>query len=574
MSNTATQQPHQVDAALAHVLVSQEGMTADNVANLTEQAHTMGMGLDRYLVVQGSHPLERIGELLASHHHMPYVALTSLELPNPDVANLLPDEFLHIKQILPIALENGRLKAVTLQPDAPGLSDEITYLSGLRPELCITTPMEWDDYHQAQRENSVMGISLMDTHSQEQTYLQLTNDIINQAIQLGASDIHIEPRKENTAVRCRLDGVLVTTQELPTETLGGILARLKVLAGMDIAEHRKAQDGQFTHEWQDATLFMRVSTFPMTQNREKVTLRILRPFQSVMSFESLGMSSGDVRTVQALLTQPHGIVLVCGPTGSGKSTTVYAMLAKISQEPKNITTIEDPVELELDGINQSQIQHRNGMTYPNSIKALLRQDPDVVMVGEIRDMDALGTTLQAALTGHLMMSTFHSNNAAGAITRMLDMGISPKLLSSGLAGIIAQRLVRVLCPHCKQCRPIQPYESDILFPNQAALAQGLQLYHPQGCKLCHNTGYKGRIGVFELMPMDRELRYLIAQSADEQQLEDAAISGGMISLSLNGREKVIQGITSIEEVARVFGITLPNSGATLAHAASTEYGTP
>lgn len=556
VSSSTTSPWQRYNQQIRELLIAQEGLDPDRLYQAQTEADNQP--LEVLLVRQNEITLAALGQHLANAYNVTYTPLAdALKASNIDeLFTLLPADFCQQKQVLPLRVENGQLLVATLQPDTPGLADEITYLSGYRPKISVTCGMELQDFWAArQRQHTHLVVKAQQS---EQTFTSLVNDILTHACQQDASDVHIEPRDNQTIIRFRLDGVLVTHQVLAEDQLAGLVARLKVMANMDIAEHRRPQDGQFqtklTTKGGEQTLFCRVSSFPLSQHREKLSLRLLRPFQGLINCQHLGMTDHDISVIHQLLNQPHGIVLTCGPTGSGKSTSIYAMLGELNSTAKNITTIEDPIELELDGINQTTLNANANRTIETCLKAVLRQDPDVVMIGEIRDEPTLKLTIQAALTGHLMLSTFHANSAASAVTRMVDMGLSPQLLSSSLAGIIAQRLVRQLCPHCKQPQEATPHEKRKLFPyNPQRQLEELVIYHPVGCDFCYHTGYKGRTGVFEIMMIDRELRYLISDRANELQLEDAAIATGMTSLSVNGRLKVLDGITTLDEIMRVIG---------------------
>lgn len=537
---------------LLELLVAQQGMDPDALQTICKAKPYQP--LERELIQQGKLTIQDVGQLLAQHTNHKYLSLAEgLNHTQPsDLYTHLPADFCQKKQLLPVTIKNGHLLIATISPNKAGLKDEITYLSGYQAELHVTTGLELYDYWLAQQQE--LHNQSLTIQKSEVTFTNLIDAILEQAILQEASDIHIEPKGDKATIRFRLDGVLRTHQQLELDKLAGLVARIKVLANMDIAEHRQPQDGQFNQFFQDSRVFFRVNSFPLSSQKEKVSIRLLRPHQELMAYDHLGMTREDIQLVEELLRQPFGIILACGPTGSGKSTSIYTLLESLNTTENNITTIEDPIELEMAGINQTEVNPKANRTLERCLQAVLRQDPDVVMIGEIRDSHTLQQTLQAALTGHLMLSTFHANSAASAITRMIDMGISPQLLSSGLAGIVAQRLVRQLCNHCKTPKEATPAEKRQLFPqhHQRQLDE-LTLYHPVGCTLCQHTGYKGRTGVFEIMPLDRELRYLISEGANEFHIEDAAIANGMTSLSINGRLKVINGLTTLDEMIRVIG---------------------
>ncbi|MDH4378998.1 MAG: GspE/PulE family protein [Vampirovibrionales bacterium] len=581
-----TSKYHRIDNLLATLVVEAGLLDAASVAACQQQCQsssTENNSLDRLLVTRHHVSLPSLGTLLAKHYGALYRPLAAELLPADSEEPLqngsssflsnLPDSFVFQKQALPLRCENGRLLVATPDPTVPGLADEITLLTGLRPEWLITTPMEladaWSAHCQHRQQKTQSMATAQATHN-ELSIVTITEELLQKALTQDASDIHLEPRLHDVMVRFRLQGVLEPIQTLSLSLGAGLITRIKVLAKLDVAEHRRPQDGQFKIPFQGQDAFCRVSIIPVADQNEKASLRLLKPLElSVTSsllpvsqhkaalhtdLSQLGLSEWDQERLNLLLAVPNGMILTCGPTGTGKSTTLYALLQQLNTPQRNICTVEDPIERRIEGVNQSPLNPKANLTYATSIRALLRQDPDVMMVGEIRDAETLGVTVQAALTGHLILSSFHSNSATTAITRMMELDVSPKLLSSALSGIIAQRLVRTLCHHCKA--PVVPSTADreFLFPyDEIARQKEWTIYEAVGCPLCQNRGYTGRTGVFEILLLDRELRYLVAQNIPELQLEDAAIAAGMRTLSLNGRMKVLQGITSLEEIRRVLG---------------------
>jgi len=361
--------------------------------------------------------------------------------------------------------------------------------------------------------------------------IRMLNALLTQAAKDGASDIHIEPYERSSAVRFRVDGTLREVVQPNKALHAALISRLKIMAELDIAEKRLPQDGRISLRIGGRAVDVRVSTLPSAHG-ERAVLRLLDKGESKFTLEGLGMSGETLRRFDTLVQQPHGIVLVTGPTGSGKTTTLYASLGRIDTNGTNVLTVEDPVEYELAGIGQTQVNAKIELTFAKALRAILRQDPDVIMIGEIRDYETAQIAIQASLTGHLVLATVHTNDAPSTVTRMIDMGVEPFLLSSSLLGVLAQRLVRKLCPHCKK--------KD---------AQGR--YHPVGCAECSQTGYKGRTGVYELMTVDDKLRGLIHSRASESQIFVAAEAAGLHSMREDGQRLVEQGITSLEEVMRV-----------------------
>ena len=376
--------------------------------------------------------------------------------------------------------------------------------------------------------------------------IRLINAILGEAIKENASDIHLETFEKRLVVRFRVDGILREVLEPKRELAALLVSRIKVMARLDIAEKRIPQDGRISLKVGGREVDVRVSTLP-SANGERVVLRLLDKQAGRLNLQHLGMSARDRDLMEATVRKPHGILLVTGPTGSGKTTTLYASLVSLNDRTRNILTVEDPIEYHLEGIGQTQVNSKVDMTFARGLRAILRQDPDVVMVGEIRDKETAEIAVQASLTGHLVLSTLHTNSAIGAITRLVDMGIEPFLLSSSLLGVLAQRLVRVLCPHCKEAYQADEAECKLL---GVPFAQQPTLYHARGCAECHQQGYRGRTGIYELVVFDDHLRTLIHNAASEQDMTRHARSLGP-SIREDGRRKVLEGATTVEEVLRV-----------------------
>ncbi len=361
--------------------------------------------------------------------------------------------------------------------------------------------------------------------------IRMLNALLTQAAKDGASDIHIEPYERSSSVRFRVDGTLREVVQPNRALHAALISRLKIMAELDIAEKRLPQDGRISLRIGGRAIDVRVSTLPSAHG-ERAVLRLLDKTESKFTLEGLGMSGDVLSAFDRLIQQPHGIVLVTGPTGSGKTTTLYASLGRVDTSTTNVLTVEDPIEYELPGIGQTQVNPKIELTFAKALRAILRQDPDVIMIGEIRDYETAQIAIQASLTGHLVLATVHTNDAPSSVTRLIDMGVEPFLLSSSLLGVLAQRLVRKLCPHCKR--------------------QGEDgLWHPVGCALCGQTGYKGRTGVYELMVADSDVQTLIHNQAAESELSQAAQRGGLRSMRDDGQRLVTSGVTSPEEVLRV-----------------------
>lgn len=382
--------------------------------------------------------------------------------------------------------------------------------------------------------------------------IRLVNRMISQAVKAGASDIHIEPFQETLKIRYRIDGILYERLTPPKGIQASLISRVKVMAHMNIAEKRIPQDGRAQVRIGDQEIDIRISTVP-TGYGERLVMRLLNKSGAFLTFSQFGLSPGNAKRLSRIFRQNHGIVLVTGPTGSGKTTTLYAGLSEINSPDKNIITIEDPVEYNLMGISQIQVNPKTGVTFARGLRAIVRQDPDVVLVGEIRDIETAGIAIQSALTGHLVFSTLHTNDAAGAVTRLKDLGVEPYLISSSVTTIIAQRLVRVLCPHCKKESRLTPADIETLNINgsiQENLTNNI-IYLPQGCNRCFDTGFLGRQAIFEILELDDDLKRLVLKTSEANQIREAAVKKGMVTLRQDGMIKVIQGVTSIKEVLRV-----------------------
>jgi general secretion pathway protein E len=387
--------------------------------------------------------------------------------------------------------------------------------------------------------------------------IKLVNLVLAQAIKDRASDIHIEPYANSLKIRYRIDGMLYNLLNLPRRIQSSLVSRIKIMAKLNIAEKRLPQDGRIEVRIGDKSVDIRVSVIP-TAFGERVVLRLLDKSQALLTLSDLGLDDTKIRLFDRLIKSPYGIVLVTGPTGSGKTTSLYAALSKINSPEINIITIEDPIEYQIEGIGQIQVNPKIELTFATGLRSIVRQDPDVILVGEIRDRETAEIAIQSSLTGHLVFSTLHTNDAASAITRLIDMGIEPFLVSSSVIAIVAQRLVRVLCPRCKEAyEPDTESLIDAGIPRSAV--NGRPIFRRKGCNACMNTGYRGRTGIFEIMHMDEGVKKLILKTSDSNQINDEAARNGMSTLVQDGARKVLEGITTVEEVLRVTRILNRNS---------------
>ena len=475
--------------------------------------------------------------------------------------NTVPQEFFQRHRLLPLE-ENDDFLKVGIQSEADHQILEDLRLT-LRKEI-VTVDMKQEDLD-AGLQRFIVDSSHLEEEQNEQDRLDVDlsqdlladvadapvirqiNSLFLQAMDTRTSDIHIEPYEKFTLVRMRIDGVLVETHQLPKTRHNQLITRLKIMSQLDLAETRRPQDGRLHVHSGDRHIDVRVSTVP-TIYGERAVMRLLEKDMKLYSLEQLGMVEKDRNEVTDIVSHPYGLFLITGPTGSGKTTTLYTILDMIRSPQRNIITIEDPVEYRIAGISQIQVNDKVGMTFASGMRSLLRQDPDVLMVGEIRDPETADIAIHAALTGHLVLSTLHTNDAPTAATRLLDLGIPPYLLSSSILGAMAQRLVRNLCPHCKE--RYTPDSRELSRLGMDRLPDNAQCCRPKGCELCHNSGYKGRSGIYEIMTVDEELRSRIARSEDSRVLGKVAHDRGMHTLLEDAASKVMRGETSIDEALR------------------------
>ena len=527
--------------------------------------------LDIVLVRLGLVPETTIAATLAQMLGVPLA--TETDFP---VARILGDrvapEFLKARRILPLKEDRDRLVVAVADPFDRAAIEDLEFELEKRVELRVGCGSDI-----AQALGRLYGATdtglaaagavaeaaspskedvrhLADLAS-EAPIIKLVQDLIVRAVESRASDIHVEQRPDTLCIRFRIDGVLHTVERLPPELAAGVVSRIKILSRLDIAERRVPQDGRTRSVVRGRDFDIRVSTIP-TMNGECCVLRLLDPSTLRLELPALGFETRLLEDLSGLLRQPNGIVLVTGPTGSGKTTTLYTALGLLDAETRKILTVEDPVEYRFAGINQIQVQPRIGLTFASALRSILRQDPDVIMVGEIRDLETAQIAIQASLTGHLVLSTVHTNSAAASVTRLIDMGLESYLLASSVTGILAQRLVRRLCQYCAtpEEAPKDVIASLIAEARPALLRETIaapKLMARSGCPACRNTGYSGRIAIGELLVLDKKLRSILHRRASEQEIESAAIEGGMISLHQAGLGKALSGETTLEEVLRV-----------------------
>jgi general secretion pathway protein E/type IV pilus assembly protein PilB len=510
---------------------------------------------------------EEVLEWLADEYDLSYAALDGVE-PDRQLLSLFPARVLLKEQLLPLRRLNGSVEVATARLFATQGLDSLKTMTGLRLKPVLSPAeaiqreikkhlgvgadtidtLDEETPFQVVDENAPEDTDL-DSAAEDASIIRFVNQVLKDAIELRASDIHLEPFEDELRIRYRIDGVL---QEVPVPPQikrfqPAIVSRVKILSHLNIAEKRLPQDGRIKIRIEDSEVDIRVSVIPMLHG-EAVVMRLLRQNSTLRGLRDLGMAGRETDCFKRVLDLPHGIVLVTGPTGSGKTSTLYTALNTINDAVRKIITIEDPVEYQLKGVNQIQVAEKAGLTFARGLRSILRHDPDVILIGEIRDQETAQIAVQASLTGHLVFSTLHTNDAPGALTRLVDMGVEPYLVASSLEAVLAQRLVRVLCRHCRQ---VDTSPTTLTLKVQVGLPAETTLYRSVGCRECRNTGFHGRHAIFEWMDSNNEIRQLILKSTSTDQLRDAARRAGMRTLAEDGWRLVGQGITTFEEVLSV-----------------------
>ncbi len=549
---------------LGELLVAEGLLASNQVDRALVESRQTGEPLGKILLKRGLITEEQLGGVLSAQAGTEYLHIGSRAFDR-ELLDLFPHDFLLRHQVLPMRIEDGVLHVVMVHPNDVDTLDEIRLLTGLKPYPVVTTSKEFDDAFgallsslQGQVSEAIASLRQEETETagsdvqrladevavDDQPIVKLLNSILADAIARGASDVHMEPREKVLRIRLRIDGIMNDVTEVPKDVEAAIISRLKIMANMDIAERRRPQDGRSRLAVGGKNYDLRVSLIPSIWG-EKGVIRILRPAMLFGGIESLGLSPEAFAQIKALIEAPHGIVLATGPTGSGKTTSLYSALYELNTPDRNIVTVEDPVEYPLEGITQTQVNPKAGLSFAEALRSLLRQDPDVIMVGEIRDQETLHAAVFAALTGHLVLSTIHTNDAASTPTRILEMGLPAYLMASSIRGVVAQRLVRKLCPHCR--------ESVLANDSYPEALRAAPLFRSRGCGRCRNTGFSGRIGLFEVMTMTPYLQELVGEGAPSYRIREAAVHEGMLAMADDAMRKVHDGTTTPEEVARALG---------------------
>src|ERR671919_543371 len=552
--------------SLGDILVEEGLLSRDQLDKAEEEQQRVGKSLGRVLVDMGLVKEADLVSALARQVGLEFVDLTEAQI-DAAAASLLPEQVSRRYRALPIGFDGTRLIVAMSDPANVFALDDIRTITGMeiKPVVATASDVEGAIRRYGQFEQSVEDIATeassaatddaqdlesMPAAVEEAPIVKLVNLLITQAVTDRASDIHIEPMEKDIRIRYRIDGVLHEVMRSPKNIQNGLISRLKVMADINIAERRVPQDGRVGLVVGGKAVDLRVATLP-TVYGEKIVIRILDKTSALLKLEQLGFQEGSYDNYEEGFRKPYGTVLVTGPTGSGKSTTLYATLNIINGVDRNIITIEDPVEYRLSGVNQIQVNNKAGLSFASALRSILRADPDVILVGEIRDRETALIAMEAALTGHLVLSTLHTNDAASSITRLIEMGVEPYLVASALDCIVAQRLARQLCPRCKQ--PYKPTEAELLTAgfSEDRLASIDELYRPEGCPNCGKTGYRGRIALYEVMPVTEEIEQLAVERRSSEDMRRLAIEQGMITLREDGLEKVAMGMTSFEEIFRV-----------------------
>ncbi len=545
---------------------------ADVAAVQTAQRNAPSKPVHAVLLEGGFVKEEQILPLLADEFGMELVDLTKTTI-DPATLRSMPIKLVHRRGLLPLSRENGTLVVATGDPFDLYALDELQTLTGLNVQPVLASPREINRFIKThfgvggetvtamveERKDDVELLEEIEAddselakQAQEASVVKLVNEILIEAVNERASDVHIEPEEHALHIRYRIDGIL-QTQTLPPEITrfqAAIISRIKIMARLNIAEKRLPQDGRVKMRVHNHEVDVRVSIIPMIHG-EGIVMRLLDKTRMVFNLANVGMLEDTYKIFKQIISRPHGIVLVTGPTGSGKSTTLYSALNEIKDEATKIITVEDPVEYQQPGIGQIQVHHKIGLSFAHCLRSILRHDPDVILIGEMRDLETAESAIQASLTGHLVFSTLHTNDAPSAFTRLIDMGIEPFLVSSTVEGVMAQRLVRTICSECKV--EYEPHVSDLPsdFPGVADKNPPKKLWRGAGCRKCRQSGFSGRAGIFELMVTNDNIKELVVQRTNANQIRLAALKDGMITLRKDGWRKVLKGMTTVDEVARV-----------------------
>ncbi len=567
--------PQKLPRGIEDILFDRGLLTADQLSLVKMESVNTGQSTDKIIL---DHQLVSEGDLAqarATFLGLPFIKLEGRSIP-ADTLSLIPEQVARRYTLIPFEKSGQTLSVAMVDPLDQQLLKFVEQKTGMKIKPFVGSATDINNAINEQYSQSLSSevtaalkeaggatgvpseagkVQIQAEILREAPVAKIVAQLLEYGIKAKASDIHIEPLEEKTRVRYRLDGILHEKLVLPRKVHDAVVSRIKILAGLKIDEKRVPQDGRFTFEAEGEEIDLRVSTLPIVHG-EKVVMRLLKKTGGVPTLAELGLRGNALKNLENAILRPHGIILVCGPTGSGKTTTLYSVLSKINSTRVNIITLEDPVEYQIAGVNQVQVNPAAGLTFASGLRAFLRQDPNIIMVGEIRDTETAELAIQASLTGHLVFSTLHTNNAAGALPRLLDMNQEPYLITSTVTAIVAQRVVRRVCSFCKELYdPPEEVVEELkrvlgkLFPD--IKGGSLKLNRGKGCVECNNTGYLGRIGIFEVLVLSEKIGKLILERATAQQIEAEAVAEGMVTMKQDGYLKVLEGITTLEEVLRV-----------------------
>lgn len=569
-----------LDKLVEKILKEKYGATATDIKNYQGISAKLKKSLEQYVIEENIVDEGELYSEAAKNMNVPFVALKGKEIKK-ETLNIVPAPLAQTHQMIVFSTSKDDMDLAMLDPLDIQTVEFLQRKTGLTPKVYLTTPSDIKDalrrYHadigeslsvEQLSEDQGAGGKDLKKAAEELPVVNIVNNILEHAVFEGASDIHIEPQEKETLIRYRVDGILKNVMTLPKTIQGGITARIKILSKLKIDEHMVPQDGRFKIKVQDEKLSFRVSIIPVYDG-EKIVMRLLHEGQKPLSLDQLGFLPKARAQIERAIEKPHGMILVTGPTGSGKTTTLYSILGILNQPDVNICTIEDPIEYHVQGINQSQINPRAGFTFASGLRSFLRQDPDIIMVGEIRDQETAEIAIHSAMTGHQVLSTLHTNDAPTTIPRLIDMNIPPFLIAFTTNIIVAQRLVRKLCEYCKKefileknsivelerafniKQLIELFTShDIKMKSEEKNLETMKFFHGEGCRRCNDSGYKGRIGIYEILEVDRDLINKINSRATAEEIKVHAIEHGMLTMMQDGLIKAKQGITTIEEILR------------------------
>lgn len=546
---------------IGDLLVEAGVITEAQLQLALSQQRELKMRLGDVLITQGYISQQQFIEVLEFQLGIPHVQLYRQKIEQK-VIQLIPHKMAEQHSVLPLRIEGNKLILAMADPLDYFAIDEIRIFTGLRIEAVIASQEELQRaitrYYGLQGSIEQIATRMQETREEEvlQTaqnddspVVKTVNQIIMQAVHMNASDIHFDPQDDGMRIRYRIDGVMRTERTLPTSMVPVITARIKIMSNLNVAERRMPQDGRIELDLELRKIDIRVATLP-TLYGEKIVMRVLDMSSALAAVHQLGFSETNREAFMKGISRAHGVVLLTGPTGSGKTTTLYSALAHLNRDDVNVITVEDPVEYHLTGINQVQVNPVTGLTFAKGLRSILRQDPNIIMVGEIRDSETAEIVVRAAMTGHLVLSTLHTNNAVNAINRLMDMGIESFLISSSISTVVAQRLVRRICPYCREAHAVEPDEAEQLHLHGI---HADKLYRGRGCAECGRTGFKGRLPIHEVLTIDSGLRALILQKRPDQDYADYAIEHGYVPIIIDGIRKAIEGHTTLSEVFRVIG---------------------